>query len=112
MSQTHGKLGRNGTSELLDDLAVLVGLEGRHGLDALGLGDLLLMLALRPQRILKRRRQLDHKACNVQAPLVQDLLHHTDFNAAWPLVEMASMLHRVGPMPASTQTPHTPTRTQ
>ena len=38
---THGELGGNGTGELVNDLTVLVGLEGGHGLDALLLGDVL-----------------------------------------------------------------------
>lgn len=41
LHNTHGELGRNGTGELVDHLAVLVRLEGRHGTDALGLGNLL-----------------------------------------------------------------------
>lgn len=42
---THGELGGNGTGELVDDLAILVGLEGRHSLDALLLGDVLCIVS-------------------------------------------------------------------
>lgn len=43
---THGELGGNGTSELVNDLAVLVSLEGGHSLDALVLGNVLHLSAL------------------------------------------------------------------